>query len=96
MAKNNNGGNKPGYVTATLDEHEEKLLSELTDLLGIGKATVIKLMLRERGPAKIRETKALCGAGNPSVGENSEDIEDGQVSQEEKPEISQKPENKGQ
>lgn len=95
MANNSNGGNKPGYVTATLDEHEEKLLSELTELLGIGRATVIKMLLRERGPAKIRETKALCGDDNPSLGENSEDTGCRGNSQEEKPEIPQKTEKEG-
>ena len=51
---------KTGYVSATLDEYEDQLLNELASMQGIGRATAIKLLLREKAPSKIAELSQNC------------------------------------
>jgi len=51
---------KTGYVSATLDEYEDQLLNEIASLQGVGRATAIKLLLREKAPSKIAELNQCC------------------------------------
>ena len=74
---------KTGYVSATTDAVEESLIERLTSLQGTGRATVIKMLLREYGPQKIAELEKkmnIPAAANPSS-EDTKDSKEGTESQ---------------
>lgn len=65
---------KTGYLSATTDETEEALIERLVALQGVGRATVVKLILRKYGPVEVADLEKKLGIpanANPSVEVNS-------------------------
>ena len=74
---------KTGYLSATTDETEEALIERLVALQGVGRATVVKLILRKYGPVEVADLEKKLGIpanANPS-GEDTKDSKQDAASQ---------------
>lgn len=57
-------------ISVSLDEVEKNILLKLTELQGVGRATAVKMLIREVGPSKIAEIKSKIDGIQSSVTNN--------------------------